>query len=302
MTRHRPDTPAQPPLLTLGGGLPLGPRKRAHEVAERIEQTIAAGNYAAGDRLPSEKELAQSLGVGRPAVREALFLLQQAGVVEISNGTRARVTTPDDRFLVAQLSAVTRRLSATPEGQRHVEQGRWVLESGVAAMAAELATDEDIRRLKAALDRNATALGNIPEFVRTDVAYHYEIALIPRNPIFVAIHEVVVEWLTEQRTRTINLPDADRFSVRDHTAIFEAIAAHDPMRAFHEMASHLKLVSQLYQEARRISEQILGDMTRSVATRIEREQAELWAASFGARAAVVAPPDPRPRRSRKAPQ
>jgi len=297
MTRHRPDAPAAP--LALGRPLTLGPRKRAHEVAERLEHMIAGGNYGAGDQLPSEKDLAQSLGVGRPAVREALFLLQQAGLVAISNGTRARVTTPDDRFVVAQLSAMTRRLSATPQGQRHVEQGRWVLESGLAAMAAELATAEDVARLKAALDRNVAALGNVAEFVRTDVAFHYEIALVARNPVFLAIHEVVVEWLTEQRTRTINLPDADRLSVRDHAAIFEAIAAHDPMRAFHEMASHLKLVSQLYQEARRISEQILGDMTRSVATRIEREQAELWAASFGARAA--AKPAAPPRRPRKAP-
>jgi GntR family transcriptional regulator, sialic acid-inducible nan operon repressor len=276
--------------------LAVGIRKRAHDVADRIEQLIAAGEFGASPQLPSEKALSQRFGVGRPAVREALFILQQAGLVEVSNGSRARITTPDARFLVTQLAAMTRRLAATPQGQEQVEQARWVFESGMAWQAAQLATPEDIARLKAALERNVGALGNVAEFVRTDIAFHYEIALIPRNSIFAAVHEVVVEWLVDQRTTTINLPDADRLSVRDHTAIFEAIAAHDPGRAFHEMSSHLRLVSQLYREARRFSDQVLRDLTHTVASRIAREQAELWAASFGARRAPA--PQAKPARPR----
>ncbi len=253
---------------------------------------IATGEFGTGAQLPSEKDLSQRFGVGRPAVREALFILQHAGLVEISNGTRARVTTPDARFLVTQLAAMTRRLAATPQGQEQVEQARWVFESGMAWQAAQLASAEDIARLKTALDRNVGALGNVAEFVRTDIAFHYEIALIPRNPIFAAVHATVVEWLIDQRTTTINMPDADRLSVRDHTAIFEAIAAHDPGRAFHEMTSHLKLVSQLYREAKRVSDQVLRDLTHSVASRIEREQAELWAVSFGARPNAAEPDKP----------
>ena len=63
------------------------------------------------------------------------------------------------------------------------------------------------------------------------------------------------------------MPEADRLSVRDHTAIYEAVAAREPMRAFHEMASHLRLISRLYSEAKRLSETILRDVTRDVAKR-----------------------------------
>jgi hypothetical protein len=77
------------------------------------------------------------------------------------------------------------------------------------------------------------------------------------------------------------MPDADRFSVRDHTAIYEAVAAHDPMRAFHEMISHLRLISQLYTESKRLSEEILRNVTRDVAARVDREMDEMWAGSRG---------------------
>ena len=77
--------------------------------------------------------------------------------------------------------------------------------------------------------------------------------------------------------------------MRDHTAIYEAVAAREPARAFHEMASHLRLISRLYSEAKRLSETILRDVTRDVAKRIEQENEALWAASFGGAAAQARP-------------
>ena len=132
-----------------------------------------------------------------------------------------------------------------------------------------------------ALDANVAALGKVGEFIRTDVAFHYELARIARNPVFNVVHEILVEWLIDQRTTTIHMPEADRLSVRDHTAIYEAVAAREPARAFHEMASHLRLISRLYSEAKRLSETILREVTRDVAKRIEQENEALWAASFG---------------------
>ena len=99
--------------------------------------------------------------------------------------------------------------------------------------------------------------------------------------MFNVVHEILVEWLIDQRTTTIHMPEADSLSVRDHSAIYDAVAAREPARAFHEMASHLRLISRLYSEAKRLSETILRDVTRDVAKRIEEENEALWAASFG---------------------
>jgi GntR family transcriptional repressor for pyruvate dehydrogenase complex len=277
--------------------LPLGRRKRAHDVADQIEKSITSGEFEVDSRLPSEKELMERFGVGRPAVREALFILQQQGLVEITSGARARVTAPTPKFLTGQLADLIKRVSATGEGQAHMEQVRLLYEAGVAWQAAQQATDEDIVRLKRALDANAAALGNTAEFVRTDVAFHYELTVITRNPIFTVVHETLVEWLIDQRTTTIHMPDADHFSVRDHTAIYEAVAARDPMRAFHEMTSHLRLISQLYTESKRLSEEILRKVARDVAARIDREMQAMWlGARPGPQPDKTAPPRRRGKR------
>ncbi|HEX6016001.1 MAG TPA: FCD domain-containing protein [Geminicoccaceae bacterium] len=261
--------------------LPVGRRKRAHDVAEQLEAMIAADEFAVGSHLPSEKELMARFGVGRPAVREALFMLQQQGRIEIASGTRARVISPTPKFLVEQVGELIRRVTGGRLGQEYMEQARLLFETGLAWQAAQIATDEDVSSLKRALEANVAAVGKVGEFIRTDVAFHYELARIARNPVFNVVHEILVEWLVDQRTTTIHMPDADRLSVRDHTAIYEAVAAREPARAFHEMASHLRLISRLYSEAKRLSETILREVTRDVATRIEQENEALWATSFG---------------------
>jgi GntR family transcriptional repressor for pyruvate dehydrogenase complex len=258
--------------------VPLGRRKRAHDVADHIEKLIASGQYKVGSRLPSETELMELIGVGRPAVREALFILQQQGLVEITSGARAMVTSPTPKVLTDQLAGLVSRMASTGQGQEHMEQARVLFEAGVAWQAAAHASDEDIKRLKKAVDANAAAMGNTPEFVRTDVAFHYELTAITRNPIFMAVNDILVEWLIDQRTTTIHMPDADRYSVRDHTAIYEAVAARDPIRAFREMTTHLRLISQLYKESKRLSEAILREVSRDVAARIDKEMQEMWSA------------------------
>jgi GntR family transcriptional repressor for pyruvate dehydrogenase complex len=255
-------------------------RKRSDDVAEEIERLIRSGAFRIGDRLPSEADLSRQLGVGRPSVREALFMLQHRGLVDTSNGARAKVMAPTADFLVGRMSDVVMSLHNLPEGQMHLEQTRLIFESGLAWLAAQNAAPEDIARMNAALAANVAAVGDTPEFVRTDVAFHYEIARTARNPIFEAFHRVLVEWLIDQRTTTINLPDADRLSARDHAAVFEAIAAGDPARAYHEMASHLRLISRLYREATHIQQTVLRKATRDVAARAEEENAEIWRASF----------------------
>jgi DNA-binding FadR family transcriptional regulator len=266
--------------------MPLGRRKRADEIAEHIERAISTGEFKEGDAMPSEKELADRFGVGRPSVRQALFTLQQQGLVEITSGARARVTAPSGKFLMGQMGTLISRLTSTGQGQEHMEQARLLLEAGVAWQAARVATDEDIRRFKTALSANAAAIGNIGAFIRTDVAFHAELATMTRNPVFISMYDALVGWLTDQRTTTINMPDADRLSVRDHTSIYEAVAARDPMRAFLEMTSHLRLISELYRESKRLSEDILRQVARDVAGRIERERESMWTVGGPADAAA----------------
>jgi GntR family transcriptional regulator, sialic acid-inducible nan operon repressor len=260
---------------------PTGRRKRSHEIADLIRGTIASGEFPVGGKLPSEKELADRFGAGRPSVREALFYLQQEGLVDVSSGTRAQVTAPNPSFLTEQLAGLVSKTVEQGEGQAYMDQARLLFEAGVAWQAAQSATDEDIVRLKARLDANVAALGDTQETIRTDVAFHYELTAITRNPIFAAVHDVMANWLIDQRTTTVHMPGAETLSIRDHTAIYEAVAARDAMRAFHEMNGHLRLIRQLYTESKRLHDEIMRKIAHDVAARFDREKDAIWAGLRG---------------------
>jgi len=228
---------------------PIRRRKLYEEVADAIERMIGEGRFAPGDHLPSERELMETFGVGRSAVREAMLSLQRMGLVAVSSGERSRVLAPSAKALVGELSGAARRLLAQPGGVARFQQARALFEIGLARLAAQVATEADVVRLGAALAANRASLGDLQRFRDTDVAFHLAIAEIPRNPIFTSLHEAVVAWLTEQRTTSGRLPGAGEAACAAHARILEAIAARDPAAAEQAMQEHLEAVAALYWKA-----------------------------------------------------
>lgn len=233
---------------------PIRRRKLYEDVALGIERLIKERRYLPGDRLPSEKEIMNEFGVGRLAVREAMLSLQKMGLVRVSSGERAKVTAPTADALVKELSGAARLLLAQDGGIQQFQEARALFEIGLARLAAQRATREDIDALRKALDVNGRAIANGPEFMRTDVAFHYAIAAISKNPIFTSMYSAVVEWLTEQREISGRAPDAGRAAFAAHARVFEAIADHNPAAAQLAMQEHLDQVVKFYWEVRQFLE------------------------------------------------
>jgi GntR family transcriptional regulator, sialic acid-inducible nan operon repressor len=225
---------------------PIRRRKLSEEVAARLEAMIQESGYQPGDQLPSERELMKQFGVGRPAVREALFSLQTMGLVAVSSGERARVTRPTPKLVIESLAGTARLMLSEPDGIRHFQNARTLFEIGLARHAAQHATEADLADLRRALEENRRSIGNIRRFEQTDMAFHYVLAVIPRNPIFTAIHAAIAEWLMEQRTMTLTYPGQNEIAYRAHLAITEAIAARDPDRSERVIRAHLDQVASLY--------------------------------------------------------
>lgn len=215
-------------------------RTLSEQVAEHLENDILQGRYRAGDQLPSEREMMAQFGVGRPAVREALFYLQRLGLVAISSGTRARVIRPTADAVMARLSGVTRQLLSRSDGQQAFQEARALFEVALARHAAAYAGEADLERLRAALAANETALGDEPAFKRSDVAFHGVLAAIPGNPIFIAVHEALAEWLDDRRALALQRAGEDRIALAAHRKILSAIEAHDPDAAETAMRRHLE--------------------------------------------------------------
>jgi DNA-binding FadR family transcriptional regulator len=210
---------------------------------------IREGALIAGDPLPSERELTVRFGVGRTAVREALFHLQKMGLIELKSGERAKVTLPTPAVVVEGLAGAARHMLAQPDGVRQFQDARAFFEVGLARHAAKHASASDLKDLAAALEANRQSIGDLAKFERTDVEFHYVLALIPRNPIFTAFHSAIAEWLVEQRHVTLTYPGNNKIAFRAHKAIYEAIAARDADRAERMVRSHLSHVSTSYWRA-----------------------------------------------------
>jgi DNA-binding FadR family transcriptional regulator len=188
--------------------------------------------------------------VGRTAVREALFALNRMGLISLQNGERAQVTRPTPKILLNELSGAVRHMLAAPDGVRHFQHARALFETALARDAAANASEEDIGRLEAALLRNREALGDAGAFVASDVAFHYVLAEMPRNPIFTALHVAIAEWLQEQRATSMHEHGSPEAAYRAHERIFRAVKAHDPEAAERAMRDHLEEVGRFYWQAR----------------------------------------------------
>lgn len=225
------------------------PRRKLYQgVLDRLMERIRSGEIAPGAQLPSERELMEEYGVGRPAVREALQALARSGIVEIAHGERARVVVPTAERLVAQIAGgAMHLLRAQPQSLEHLKDARLFLEVGTARMAAERATEEQVASLRLAVARQRAAMNNVEAFIERDMAFHREIAAASGNPIFPAIVEALFRWASEYYRTMVRAPGAEELTLEEHGRIVDAISARDPDGAAAAMRAHLTRANALYQ-------------------------------------------------------
>ncbi|MQA10712.1 MAG: FCD domain-containing protein [Pseudonocardiaceae bacterium] len=226
----------------------LARRPLPEVIAERITATIANGSLSAGDRLPSEPDLAKQLQVGRTSLREALRKLATLGVIEVVRGKGTFVCEPpvDDptteyvQWGVAEGFALTEVLEA-----------RMSLEATAAGLACVRASDDEARELRrlCAVHDDARNGAGLDVLVRTDEEFHEAIVHAAHNVALTGLYKPLVPEMLEFRRRRLALP---RFSERsdDHAYIVEAIERRDPTAARHAVIRHLWI---FYQEVRAVA-------------------------------------------------
>jgi GntR family transcriptional repressor for pyruvate dehydrogenase complex len=230
------------------GPLSLDRRKLFEQVAQHIQKQILDGALKPGDRLPPERDLQQRFGVGRPAIREALILLRNSGLVEIMSGAPARVAMPTAEGVLQGMMPAVLQMLSTEAGQRHFQDLRLFFETGLARRAASQATDDDLAKLRAALEANRLAMGDRQRFIETDVAFHFVLAEMTRNPVFAALHDGMSSWLKQQRVITLDQPGQERIAFAAHQRICDTISARDPDAAENAMREHLLQLQAAYWE------------------------------------------------------
>ena len=209
------------------------------KIAGTIGQEIAAGRLKAGDKLPTEHELAKTFGVSRSVVREAIAQLRNEGLLDTRQGVGAFVLDPQRRPII--------RIDSTdlsnPESFRSLFQLRVPLEVEAAGLAALHHTAEDLERLDEALEiMRGMDTRWTSEGVSADLEFHCALADGTQNEYY----SMFVGFIGEKITNTIavararaELEQIVQITVAEHTAVRDAVAARDMMRARAAMRAHI---------------------------------------------------------------
>jgi DNA-binding FadR family transcriptional regulator len=215
--------------------------KLSDQILDRLRDMIRTGELKPGDTLPSERNLMDRFGVGRPAIREALQSLHQAGLIVIAQGERTRVNAIDPSTFFAQSNEIARvLLNVSPTNLQHLKEARQMFELGMVRVAAEKATAQDIADLRAIVAMQGSRVGEDPmPFIQADIRFHARIAAISGNPIIAAASNAILHWLFEHHTALLHWSGYEHVTLAEHTAIIDQIEAKAPDRAVTVMLDHL---------------------------------------------------------------
>lgn len=226
---------------------PVQKRKLYQEVLDRLIGAISSSEFPPGSKLPSERELMDMIGVGRPSIREAMLTLQQMGLIRISHGERARVVKPTPQAIVDQIStAMVMLLATSPRGLEELKEARLWLESALVGTAARNATPGQLERLAESIGELKDAQGDHGRFVAADMAFHGLIADMSGNTMIAAVARGMLDWLSRFKRELVSVRGAERLTIEEHERIFAAIGAGDAAAASTAMEEHITRANTLY--------------------------------------------------------
>ncbi len=211
--------------------------KLYEQVVEQIKNMIIQGVYQKGDLLPSEKELIEMTGVSRITVREALRLLNEAGIIRTRKGKGSFVTVDRSELMCEQEGK-----AQYEESFLHSTDARILLEPAIARQIAATITEEELRRLEASINPKN---GEESDF-------HRIIIEAAHNPILIQWFDQLSSMETSATIRSI-VPPVGQKSVaaqiaEQHQSICGALRARDGEFAYFYMKEHLVFIRRMYEE------------------------------------------------------
>jgi len=216
------------------------------KVIEQIGEMIKTGYLKKGDKLPPERELVEQLGVSRTSIREAVRVLEILGVIESRQGEGNFVTDRlDDTFFQPLSLAFMLRDSDPIE----ILEMRKIMDVGVAGLAAQRITEENLNKLKEIIEKFKTSDSEEIN-ANLDKEFHYIIIESSGNylakDIYTAISLLFDHFITGARKEINKEKKNQAILLSQHEEIYHAIEKRDPKMAEEAMKKHLDFVNQFY--------------------------------------------------------
>lgn len=213
-------------------------RRLSDEIVRQIKEAMFTGKLRAGDKLPTERELAERFQTSRASVREALRSLEPEGLIHVKKGIVGGIFIADVDHRPAAKSFQT-LLELRKVSIHQIAEVRLMFEPQAARLAAERASREDLRELEEEIRKMGAAVKDkeLPRFY--DLKFHLLIARAARNPIL----ELLAESMLGVAAKAISEIRPSRETLRHvlsrHRRVLEAVRRRDPQSAFQAMLEHI---------------------------------------------------------------
>jgi DNA-binding FadR family transcriptional regulator len=214
----------------------------AQRVFSALRERLLAGELRSGDRLPAERELALSLGVSRPILREALRALAVLGFLEIRQGSGAYVRQPD----IASIGEfLTFCMAQQPDTLDDVIQARIAIECQAIRLACEQASEADLHRIAESLTTLTRTLDDPELGGKADYEFHLGIVRASRSAALMTLYKAIGRLLmrshVERRRLTLTVPGIRNYLVEAHREVFLSIVDRNPAEAEARLREHFAI-------------------------------------------------------------
>jgi GntR family transcriptional regulator, transcriptional repressor for pyruvate dehydrogenase complex len=211
---------------------------RTMHVVNHIRALIENGTLQPGDKIPPEREFANSLKISRASLRSGIGYLAAMGIMKVRHGVGTFVADGPPEFGKASLG-IMGALHGFQSWQMF--EARIILESNLASLAAERGREEHFALMAEEVAEMFGALSNPTDYLIHDVIFHRVIAQASGNPILAAIMETVTSSMYDKRRKTVERATDLRESAEMHREIYRAIRARKPQDARKLMDQHLRM-------------------------------------------------------------
>jgi GntR family transcriptional repressor for pyruvate dehydrogenase complex len=224
--------------------VPIQPAKVFEQIAEQIEKRILDGELKSGDRLPTERDLAEQFHASRTAVREAMKILAQKGLIEMRPGRGTIVIDGVHEAMQNSIGLAMKLKLGEVGGSDNLVEVREILETEIAALAAARASEKDIAAMREAITVMDASLHDADTFIAADNRFHEALAQATQNTLILILVKSIVNPLSEQRKQIFAVEGGPQRGQMHHKRILESIIKRDPEAARVAIRAHLRQVRE----------------------------------------------------------
>jgi GntR family transcriptional repressor for pyruvate dehydrogenase complex len=222
-------------------------------VVQRIKELLAQGELKAGSRLPPERELADMLNISRPSLRTALKALSVMGIIRAKPGAGTYIAESLPEVFTEPMHFMTLINNTSAE---ELFEARRIIEAGLAELAAERASTDDIQSLVKEIEGMRAAMDDPETFLKHDVRFHQVMAHAADNKLMSGVMDTIAQLLFHIRRQSVaQASDLDE-AIDWHQKITDAIRKHEPRRAKDMLSGHLRAAQEAWARENKPDEEV----------------------------------------------